>query len=294
MLTPLAAGCRPARLHRAALRRRPQHAGRRRRAARCSCASLRDALAGGRGAADLLLPRATARRAVPGARARLARAGRRDVSPRPSGRTPRAVDGSGWSVDGAARRSRRDRGQRGRSGAPGAAARRRLGGAGAAALRYEPIVDRLRAQRRRARCPSRCSRCAPTTARPARFVFDHGRLGGDAGLLAFVISGAAAWVERSLHAAGAASCGRPRRGAAPPSRARRSRAVRRGGERVDAAPAAPGLRRRQWHHAAGALRLQQLVEQPYPATLEGAVRSGVAAGRAAAAPMGREWAEGAP
>ena len=34
-----------------------------------------------------------------------------------------------------------------------------------------------------------------TDTLPAQFVFDHGQLGGPAGLLAFVVSGAQPWIE---------------------------------------------------------------------------------------------------
>ena len=37
-------------------------------------------------------------------------------------------------------------------------------------------------------------------AAPAQFVFDRGQLGRPAGLLAFVVSGAGAWVERGSDA----------------------------------------------------------------------------------------------
>ncbi len=65
----------------------------------------------------------------------------------------------------------------------------------AAALRYEPIVT---VYARSAGCtlPEPLLALHADDARPAQFVFDRGRLGGDAGLLAFVISGAAPWVER--------------------------------------------------------------------------------------------------
>jgi predicted NAD/FAD-dependent oxidoreductase len=147
----------------------------------------------------------------------------------------------------------------------------------AAALRYEPIVTVYAQQRGHA--PARADAASSADdERPAQFVFDRGRLGGPAGLLAFVISGADAWVARGLAAAEAATLAQARDELAAhlagPLRALRTivekRATFRCTPLLDRPPAsvAPGLA------VAG-----DYVDGPYPATLEGAVRSGTAAAR---------------
>ena len=75
----------------------------------------------------------------------------------------------------------------------------------AAALRYEPIVNRVRAQRRLrpAGAAARAARATP----PARRSSSSTGAGSarEAGLLGFVISGASAWVERGTEATEAAT-----------------------------------------------------------------------------------------
>lgn len=104
---------------------------------------------------------------------------------------------------------------------------------------------------------------------PAQFLFDRGRLGGPAGLLAFVVS--AAHGERAAIEAAVL---------------RQAKRVLR---RDDLVPVAtvlerratfacvPGLRRPPMRIAPALVAAGDYVEGPYPATLEGAVRSGEAA-----------------
>ena len=148
----------------------------------------------------------------------------------------------------------------------------------AGALRYEPIVT-VYAQSEGARLPEPMLVLHADDRHPAQFVFDRGRLGGPAGLLAFVISGAGAWVARGLAASEAATLEQARLALAshlcaplvPLRTIVEKRATFRCTPMLDRPPlqVAPGL------VAAG-----DYIDGPYPATLEGAVRSGTAAARA--------------
>lgn len=141
----------------------------------------------------------------------------------------------------------------------------------AQALRFEPIITvYVNSPGSRLPAPMLALRDGP--AAPAQFVFDHGQLGNAPGRFAFVVSGAAPWVERGGCAeAVLAQAGRELDWATPPvfdrllTEKRATFACTPGLARPPA-PIAPGL----W--AAG-----DYVEGPYPATLEGAVRSGLIA-----------------
>ena len=143
----------------------------------------------------------------------------------------------------------------------------------AAALRYEPIVTvYLRAEGGRLPAPMMALVEGPDA--PAQFAFDHGALGGRAGRFAFVVSGAAPWVERGLDATAAAVL----RQAAPllaGASVERVLAEKRATFRCT-----PALDRPPLHIAPGLLAAGDYVEGPYPATLEGAVRAGEAAAAA--------------
>lgn len=147
----------------------------------------------------------------------------------------------------------------------------------AAALRYEPIVTLyLRSAGSRLCEPMLV---LPTTPEwPAQFVFDRGQLGGPEGLLAFVISGAQRWVEQ---------------GSAATLRAVRQQAEASLGSRLASAlevlkvvteqratfRCVPGIERPAQAIAPGLAAAGDFVDGPYPATLEGAVRSGINAAR---------------
>jgi squalene-associated FAD-dependent desaturase len=145
------------------------------------------------------------------------------------------------------------------------------------ALRYEPIVT-VYAMSAGSRLPEPMLVLPSDDQRPAQFVFDRGRLGGPAGLLAFVVSGAEPWVARGLAATEAATLDQAREALAahlvgplaPVRTIVEKRATFRCTPLLDRPPlaVAPGLA------AAG-----DYVDGPYPATLEGAVRSGTAAAR---------------
>ena len=104
---------------------------------------------------------------------------------------------------------------------------------------------------------------------PAQFVFDRGQLGGPAGLLAFVASasqGDRQALEDAVIAQGKAQLG-----------LRDLRPLRTVVEKRATFACTPGLQRPAQHIAPGLDACGDYVDGPYPATLEGAVRSGVAA-----------------
>ncbi len=235
---------------------------------------LKDALFSGRGSADLMLPKVELGALLPkpaaawlAARGATVRLGRRTGTI--------AAAGGRWSVD-------HDEFDRVILACPPTEAARLAREAApawsaiAASLRYEPIVTvYLRSPNRRLPLPMLALRDDEMS--PAQYVFDRGRLGGPDGLLAFVISGAARWVER---------------GAADTEAAVRRQARAALGEGFDE-PAVtltekratfrctPGLVRPPAVIAPGLFAAGDHVEGPYPATLEGAVRSGLSAARRA-------------
>ncbi len=110
-----------------------------------------------------------------------------------------------------------------------------------------------------------------SSQQPAQFVFDRGQLGGPAGLLAFVVSasvGNSATVTRQVLAQAAEQLG-----------LRDLQALQTIVERRATFACSPGLQRPGLHIAPGLLACGDYVDGPYPATLEGAVRSGLAAAR---------------
>ena len=113
---------------------------------------------------------------------------------------------------------------------------------------------------------------------PAQFVFDRGRLGGPAGLLAFVVSGARDWASQGSDATwGAvqrqAQTQLAHQGIGP---LRRLKTVV---EHRATFRCLPGLARPESTVRPNLTAAGDYVAGPYPATLEGAVRSGIAAAR---------------
>ncbi|MDD2878984.1 MAG: hydroxysqualene dehydroxylase HpnE [Rhodoferax sp.] len=109
---------------------------------------------------------------------------------------------------------------------------------------------------------------------PAQFAFDRGQLGGPAGLLAFVVSAAEgdrATLEAQVLAQAQAQLGLS------------LQAVQTVVEKRATFACTPGLQRPPTQIAPGLLACGDYVAGPYPATLEGAVRSGQAAAHALAA-----------
>jgi len=109
---------------------------------------------------------------------------------------------------------------------------------------------------------------------PAQFAFDRGQLGGPAGLLAFVVS--ASNGERDTLTAQVLAQARQQLGL-------NLQAVQTIVEKRATFACTPALLRPAQNIAPGLFTAGDYVAGPYPATLEGAVRSGVAALRAASA-----------
>jgi hydroxysqualene dehydroxylase len=142
----------------------------------------------------------------------------------------------------------------------------------AAALRYEPIIT-VTLYCRGTRLPEpMLSLSSDATEQPAQFVFDLGQLGGTNGALSFVISGAAPWVERGMAATEAAVLQQAQSAlksflAATPT-LKHSLTEKRATFRCT-----PDLQRPRASIAQGLWAAADYVQGPYPATLEGAVRS---------------------
>jgi squalene-associated FAD-dependent desaturase len=234
---------------------------------------LHDALLSGPGSADLLMPRVSLGAAFPVPALRwLAQAGANvRLGHRVAQVTP---DAARWKVDGEAfdnvvlATTAPEAARLAAPLAPGWAQ-------SAAALNYEPIVT-VYARSAGAALPAPMVALREGPDAPAQFVFDRGQLGGPAGELAFVISGARAWVDAGLDATVEATLRQARgtlgaflRGPLEPVKAfTEKRATFR---------CTPGLQRPAMAIAAGLNAAGDHVDGPYPATLEGAVRSGVAA-----------------
>jgi hydroxysqualene dehydroxylase len=235
---------------------------------------LRDALFGGAGAADLLLPRAPLSNLLPlpaadwlRARGARLRAGQRVM------RLSRR-DGGGYSCDdepfdavvlacSATEASRL------------AATVAPQWSAVASAFTYEPIVTVYLLAAGAAWDPPMIALDAGRDA-PAQFAFDLGALDpARHGVYAFVVSGARDWVERGLEATAQAVLAQA--GAAFGSM--RWQLLQARAERRATFACTPGLQRPAARLAAGLLAAGDYVDGPYPATLEGAVASGCAAAR---------------
>lgn len=147
-----------------------------------------------------------------------------------------------------------------------------------AALNHEPIVTvYLRSQH--ATLPAPMLALRANERMPAQFAFDRGQLGGSPGLLAFVISGAQRWVEQGSEATLQATLAQMHselgiylRGPLQP--------VRLFSEKRATFTCTPALERPVMRVAPGLHAAGDHVTGPYPATLESAVRSGLAAVRA--------------
>jgi squalene-associated FAD-dependent desaturase len=142
----------------------------------------------------------------------------------------------------------------------------------ASALRFEAIAT-VYAWAPTARLPHTMLALRNTPAAPAQFVFDRGQLGGPQGLLAFVVSASEGSREElqsavlQQAAVQLASLGLPA-----------LQAVQTVVEKHATFACTPGLVRPPQQIAPGLLAAGDSVQGPYPATLEGAVRSGWAAG----------------
>lgn len=148
----------------------------------------------------------------------------------------------------------------------------------ARALRHEPIVTVV-LHCPGARLPQPMLALRHDAQAPAQFVFDLGRLRGLHDHFAFVVSGASEWVARGLDATAQATLAQARSALAAhaPGPWREVRSLT---EHRATFLCTPGLQRPPLRAAPGLAAAGDYVAGPYPATLEGAVRSGVAAVRA--------------
>ena len=141
------------------------------------------------------------------------------------------------------------------------------------ALRYEPIITvYLRCPGARLPLPMVALPTGPLA--PAQFAFDLGALGVADGLFGFVISGAAEWVERGLQATAEATLHQAMSAFPDLTRPETPTVVHLAAEKRATFRCTPGLDRPAARIAPGLLAAGDYVAGPYPATLEGAVRSG--------------------
>ena len=243
---------------------------------------LRDALFSGAGSADMLLPRVDLSALWPDvAIAWLAAAGtsvhlsRRVARIEPDVHaTDSATPGVGWRVDS----ERFDAVVLAASSVEAARLARPTTPEWAdcaGALRHEPIATVvLRGKGVRLSDPLLALR--ESESAPAQFVFDLGQLRGMDGVLAFVISGAAAWTARGNEATVMAVLEQSRRALAGQVKSP-LQLVRVFTEKRATFLCTPRLARPVQRIAQGFVAAGDYVAGPYPATLEGAVRSGVGA-----------------
>ena len=235
---------------------------------------LRDALFGGLGASDLLLPRRHLSALLPEPAALWLGANGAEL--RLSRRVTRVEAGDGgWRVDDEAfdavvlATPPREASRLAHAAAPDWAA-------SAAALQFRPIITVYVSSPGTRLIQPMLSLPADDTTAPAQFVFDLGALRGHRGVLAFVVSGAETWVERGLDATLRATLEQARRSLGPALRTP-PQGLRAFTERRATFACTPGLRRPWPRIAAGLHAAGDYVDGPYPATLEGAVRAGIAA-----------------
>jgi hydroxysqualene dehydroxylase len=239
---------------------------------------LRDALFSGPGSADLLLPRRPLSALLPAPAALWLQ--QRGASLRWTTRVQdiAASSGDGWRVDGedfdavvlacsaqeAARLTRTVNGNWSRE---------------AAAFEYEPIIT-VYLQSRGTRLPAPMVALHAGPDAPAQFAFDLGALderGPRDGLFAFVVSGARVWVEVGLEFTARAALRQAQSAFSADTWRAPPRVLRTIAEKRATFLCAPGLARPPCTVAPGLAAAGDYVEGPYPATLEGGVRSALAA-----------------
>ena len=159
----------------------------------------------------------------------------------------------------------------------------------AQALRFEAIAT-VYTYAPQSRLPQPMLALRNSAQYPAQFVFDRGQLGGPRGLLAWVVS--ASQGDRAALEAGVLAQAKAQLGhllgvqpAAVPDTAQAEplRVVQTVIEKRATFACTPGLLRPQAPIAPGLWACGDYVDGPYPATLEGAVRSGLEAAQALAA-----------
>ncbi len=232
---------------------------------------LRDAIFGGHGSADLLLPRSSLASLLPTPADRWLRAAGAELR---LGSRVQALEPAvkGWHLDGdpydavVLACSAAEAARLAADAAPDWARQ-------AAALRYEPIVTvYLRCPG--ARLPSPMTALPEGPEAPAQFAFDHGALGAAPGVFAFVISGARRWVDAGLDMTGAAVLQQARHAFTPGTWPTPPTLLRVLAEKRATFRCTPGLARPPAQVAPRLVAAGDYIEGPYPATLEGAVRAG--------------------
>ncbi|MEY4562376.1 MAG: hypothetical protein RLZZ618_1653 [Pseudomonadota bacterium] len=142
----------------------------------------------------------------------------------------------------------------------------------AQSLHYEPIVT-VYAHSPDTQLPEPMMALHSGPNAPAQFVFDLGRISGMEGVLAFVISGAAPWVNQGADATLAATLKQAQRALAQ-HLASPLIGLRALTEKRATFLCTPGLQRPGALLQPGLAAAGDYIDGPYPATLEGAVRSG--------------------
>ena len=233
---------------------------------------IRDSLFAPNGGSNLLLPRVDLSALLPDAALAwlAAHGGAQRLGVRVQALAPA---GAGWSVDG-------ETFDRVVLACPPNEAARLVQGAGATAdawlalargLQYEALCT-VYAQAPDARLSQPMLALHASAADPAQFVFDRAQLGGPAGLLAFVISasnGDSALLTQQVLAQAARQLG-----------LKALQPVQTIVEKRATFACTPGLQRPALQIAPGLLACGDYLAGPYPATLEGAVRSGLEAASA--------------
>jgi squalene-associated FAD-dependent desaturase len=246
---------------------------------------LKDSLLGGRGSSNLLIPRTDLSTLLPDAAAQWL--AQRGASLRPGCRVETVQHQGRWQINGEAfdavlwatapSVASQLLGRAGGSAA--VVADLQAWAALAAGLQHEAIATvYLQAGNVRLARPMLALRSS--TAHPAQFVFDRGQLGGPAGLLAFVVSAS----SDTREALQAKVLQQAHRQLGPLLQGQTLLPVQTVVEKRATFACTPGLLRPPQRIVPGLLACGDYVEGPYPATLEGAVRSGIAAARALAGP----------
>jgi hydroxysqualene dehydroxylase len=235
---------------------------------------LRDALFSGRGSADLMLPRQPLSALLPRPAEQWLRARGADL--RIGQRVHRLqAAASGWVLDDEVfdrvvmACSANEAARLSTAVAPAWATL-------AAALRYEPIVT-VYLHCAGARLPTPMTALLEAPDAPAQFAFDHGAVGATPGLFSFVISGARRWADVGPVVVGQAVLRQAQRAFASNTWPDVPQVVQVMMEKRATFRCTPCADRPPSKVAGGLWAAGDYVEGPYPATLEGAVRSGEAA-----------------
>lgn len=241
---------------------------------------LRDALFSGGGSADLLLPRASLDRLLPAPAVQWLQLHGAKLAPR-SRVSSLMPSGSGWQIDGQAFDAvvlACSASEAARLAQPHAPAWAQA----AEGIGYEPIVTvYLHAPGGQLPCPM--TALLESSETPAQFAFDLGALGGPRDVFAFVVSGARHWVEQGLEATGQAVLRQAEVALGPAAWPQAASVLRVMAEKRATFRCTPQLQRPPTQVAPRLVAAGDHVEGPYPATLEGAVRSAEAALAALAA-----------